>query len=66
MTLLYGVDTLNTGSTSQYVTAANVSNWNNVMSARVTLNFVNPLYSVTQPGQHFYTAAVNVENADSS
>jgi hypothetical protein len=21
------------------------------MSARVTLNFVNPLYSVTQPGQ---------------
>jgi type IV pilus assembly protein PilW len=51
MTLLYGVDTLNTGSASQYVTAANVSNWNNVMSVRVTLNFVNPLYFVTQPGQ---------------
>jgi type IV pilus assembly protein PilW len=51
MTILYGVDTLSTGSVSQYMTAVNVTNWSNVKSVRVTLNFVNPLYSASQPGQ---------------
>ncbi|HEY8099060.1 MAG TPA: PilW family protein [Methylobacter sp.] len=51
MALLYGVDPLSTGSATRYVTAANVTNWNKVVSVRVTMNFVNPLYSANQSGQ---------------
>lgn len=44
MQVLYGVNPASDSAT-QYVTAANVTNWSGVMSVRVTLNFCNPLYS---------------------
>ncbi|HEY3809359.1 MAG TPA: prepilin-type N-terminal cleavage/methylation domain-containing protein [Steroidobacteraceae bacterium] len=45
LSVLYGINT--TGSTdtvNEYVTAPNVPNWSNVISAQITLTFVNPLY----------------------
>lgn len=52
MTILYGTDTTNSGSATQYLTAFQVSSsnyWANVMTVYVTLQFTNPL--VGQPGQ---------------
>lgn len=52
MTVLYGVKSnpaVNNNSVDTYVTAANVPNWSNVLSVKVTLNFKNPLAG--QPGQ---------------
>jgi type IV pilus assembly protein PilW len=51
MTILYGVNVAgNDNSVNSYVTAAAVSNWNNVISVQVTLQFLNPLYNSTAPG----------------
>ncbi len=41
--ILYGVGAA--GSVTQYVSASGVSNWNNVLSLRITLTFYNPLVS---------------------
>ena len=49
MSLLYGLDPNATGSATEYVTAANVANWSNVISVRVSINFVNPLYNASAP-----------------
>jgi type IV pilus assembly protein PilW len=52
MTVLYGVQSnaaVSNNSVDTYVTAANVPNWSNVLSVKVTLNFKNPLAG--QPGQ---------------
>lgn len=43
MQVLYGVDTIPSGSATQYFTAALVPNWNNVKSVRIALTFLNPL-----------------------
>ena len=48
MTVLYGVSPASDSAT-QYMTTANVTAnnmWGRIMSVRVTLNFVNPLYSL--------------------
>jgi type IV pilus assembly protein PilW len=45
MTLLYGVGPSGSGSVTRYVTAANVTNWENIISISITLNFINPLDS---------------------
>lgn len=42
MKILYGVDTAGVGSVSQYMTAANVTNWTRVLSVQVQLTFLNP------------------------
>jgi type IV pilus assembly protein PilW len=49
LTVLYGVSTsaTNTTNVDTYMTAAQVTNWNNVISAKVTLTFTNPLYVST-------------------
>ena len=54
----YGVSTTGTDSADTYETADQVTNWSNVISARVTLTFKNPLY--TQPGQPQYVAFTRV------
>jgi type IV pilus assembly protein PilW len=41
MNVYYGLDPNSTGSATEYVSAANVTAWNQVMSVRVTLTFVN-------------------------
>ncbi len=55
LSVLYGVNTAGTGSNvDTYMTAAQVQaagNWNNVVSAQVTLTFLNPLYSAANLGQ---------------
>lgn len=43
MQVLYGVDTTNAGSATQYFAAAAVPNWASVKSVRITLTFQNPL-----------------------
>jgi len=50
--VLYGVSTsaTNTTNVDTYMTAAQVTNWNNVISAKITLTFVNPMYG-NLPGQ---------------
>lgn len=45
MTVLYGVDTNGAGSVTRYESAMNVTNWAQVLSAQITLTFVNPLYN---------------------
>ena len=47
MQVLYGVDTTNSGSATQYFQASAVPNWNNVKSVRIQLTFVNPLAGQT-------------------
>jgi type IV pilus assembly protein PilW len=47
MQVLYGVDTTNSGSATQYFQASAVPNWNNVKSVRIALTFVNPLAGQT-------------------
>jgi type IV pilus assembly protein PilW len=51
LTVLYGVSTsaTNTTNVDTYQTAAQVTNWNNVISASVTLTFTNPLYVAANP-----------------
>jgi type IV pilus assembly protein PilW len=45
LSVLYGINTAGTTDTvNEYVTANNVPNWSNVISAQITLTFVNPLY----------------------
>jgi type IV pilus assembly protein PilW len=41
--VMYGVDTTNNNITSQYVTAANVTDWTAVRSVQITLTYDNPL-----------------------
>ena len=61
MAFLYGVDPGATGSATQYVTAANVTNWSKVMSVRVTLNFVNPMASQAgQPATLAFTKVIGI------
>lgn len=57
MSLLYGVDPTGSGSATQYVPAANVTAWGNIMSVSVTLNFVNPL---GQPATIPFTRVIGV------
>jgi type IV pilus assembly protein PilW len=50
MQILYGVQTNTAASTfsvDTYLTATQVTNWQNVISAQITLWFVNPLYCST-------------------
>lgn len=57
-TVLYGVSTTGSGSTTQYMTADNVTTnaqWGNVRSVSLQLTFTNPLYG--QPGQVGQTKA---------
>lgn len=51
MSVVYGVDTDGDGSVNQYQAASTVSatDWRNIKSIQVTLNFINPLAG--QPGQ---------------
>lgn len=61
----YGVSTTGTSSVDTYVQANNVANWANVISARVTLTFNNPLYyqpggTVVVPGQPQYVTFTRV------
>jgi type IV pilus assembly protein PilW len=52
MTVWYGVQSnaaVSNNSVDTYVKAANVPNWSNVLSVKITLNFKNPLAG--QPGQ---------------
>jgi type IV pilus assembly protein PilW len=60
LTVLYGVSTsaTNTTNVDTYMTAALVTNWNNVISAKVTLTFTNPLYVATNPQGQPATIAV--------
>lgn len=59
--VLYGVDTDGDGSANQYYNANSVSTlWNQVMSVRLTLNFINPLAS--QPGQPATIRLVRIVN----
>lgn len=52
LSVLYGVDSAGTGgNVDSYVTAAGVTNWNNVISVQITLTFQNPLWSATVQGQ---------------
>lgn len=61
--VLYGVDTTNSGSATQYFTAALVPNWNNVKSVRITLTFQNPLAAQAgQPATVGFTKIVPVMN----
>lgn len=48
MSVLYGVDTNGSDSVTAYETASQVSNWSNVLTAQITLNFNNPLYVATE------------------
>jgi type IV pilus assembly protein PilW len=51
LSILYGVNSAGTGTNvDTYVNAAGVTNWNNVISVKITLTFNNPLYSATAPG----------------
>ncbi len=45
MSVLYGVDTNGGGSVTEYLPASSVTDWNNVLSAQITLVFANPLYT---------------------
>jgi type IV pilus assembly protein PilW len=54
----YGVSTTTTDNADTYETADQVTNWGNVISARITLTFNNPLY--TQPGQPQYVTFTRV------
>ena len=52
MTVLYGVSPASDSAT-QYMTTANVTAnnmWGRIMSVRVTLNFINPLYAFNKTG----------------
>ncbi len=52
MNVLYGVDTIGSGSVTEYETAAQVTTnaaWPSVLTAQVTLMFSNPLYVSTNP-----------------
>ena len=50
MSVLYGVDTSNSGNADRYMSAASIgAAWANVRSARITVSFANPFAS--QPGQ---------------
>ena len=45
LSILYGINSSGSGSNvDTYVTAAGVTNWNNVISVKITLTFNNPLY----------------------
>jgi len=51
MTALYGVNTSGSGgNVDTYMTAAQVPNWNNVVSVQVTLVFANPLVNTGVAG----------------
>jgi type IV pilus assembly protein PilW len=54
----YGVSTSTSNSADTYETADQVTNWGNVISARITLTLNNPLY--TQPGQPQYVTFTRV------
>jgi type IV pilus assembly protein PilW len=54
----YGVSTTSSDSADTYETADQVTKWGNVISARVTLTFNNPLY--LQPGQPQYVTFTRV------
>jgi type IV pilus assembly protein PilW len=51
LAVLYGVSTSATNPTNvdTYMTAAQVTAWNNVISVKVTLTFTNPLYVAANP-----------------
>ena len=59
--VLYGVDTDGDGSANQYFNANSAAAlWSQVVSVRLTLNFVNPL--ANQPGQRATISLVRVVN----
>jgi len=60
LTVLYGVSTSATNPTNvdTYLTAALVTNWNNVISASVQLTFTNPLYVAANPQGQLPTITV--------
>jgi Type IV Pilus-assembly protein W len=60
----YGVTTTTANSADTYVTADHVTNWGNVISARITLTFNNPLY--LQPGQPQYVTFTRVISLQAS
>lgn len=63
MSILYGVDPLLTGSVTQYVSSANVLSWTSVLSVKLIINFVNPLYNAgVQNGQPVTISATRVFN----
>lgn len=69
MQVLYGVDTTNSGSATQYFTVTQInaglngSSWANVKSVRITLTFQNPLAAqVGQPATVGFTKIVPVMN----
>lgn len=51
MQILYGIDTNNDGSADQYVTASNVTNWNQVVSVRIMLLLVGTEDHITSAKQ---------------
>jgi type IV pilus assembly protein PilW len=51
LSILYGINSAGTGSNvDSYVTATGVTNWNSVISVKITLTFNNPLYVAGAPG----------------
>lgn len=65
--IYYGVQTnlaLGNASADSYLDANHVTNWNNVVSVKLTLNFVNPLYG--QAGQNNatipFTRVIRLQN----
>ena len=65
--VFYGVSTqANTNNVDTYMTANQVANWNNVTSLRVTLTFLNPLYSAALAAQAppyvYFTRVIALQN----
>ncbi len=59
MDLLFGEDTTGTGNADVYRPASEVTNWANVVSARVTLVAVSPDTGATAQSQTYYFGANN-------
>jgi len=50
LSILYGINSAGSGTNvDTYVTAAGVTNWNAVISVKISLTFNNPLWSATAP-----------------
>jgi type IV pilus assembly protein PilW len=50
LSLLYGINSAGSGTNvDTYVTATGVTNWNAVISVKITLTFNNPLWTTTAP-----------------
>nr|WP_246195000.1 PilW family protein [Allochromatium palmeri] len=66
MQILYGEDTSNNNSIDNYVVASLVSNWNNVLAARISLLAQSPETNITAEGENqdltFNGATVNTSD----